>query len=531
MRRDWPAVALVILLPAADLWWNLAHLNIGLVDFYGLSAFAAGFALHGAWPATPYFPAGYPLLLLPWGWLGSTLVGGYVLSALGSMLALYFAWLLARELGVERGIALAAIVLCWAAPVCRVVAGSPSVDALYTGLGLWFIASALIFWRSGHGAAAVGQGGLPRWAMWGLLLPSLLLPLLRYHAAVLLLPALLVLAYTSRLARCVLLALVSVVAAIGFNYASYSLAFHEPLPSAAQLQVATGLEQRYHKLYGDDDALWESYAQFAQRLEYTALTQIYRPSEIAGHWLRSWAMFLRQPAVLLLGLLLLAAIAARRQLPRGAVLGLLWLLAYTAVLAAAYYTARAAALPVMLAVTLCMWMSSYLASGGGRRWLAPAVVGLLCAGYFAAGSFALQDYGVRAAFARRSRWLDRYALQHGLKRREIAVADWRLLPLRDNPWSAPYATLSNSWLSDPRIHPAQSATIERAHQVDLLSPADPRRCLAAIDLGREDDWLMALQQQVEGCTQWREVAREDTVIILAPDRSFIPVAGADQAAP
>lgn len=511
MHRDWLALVLVILLPAADLWWNLAHLNIGLVDFYGLSAFARSLAQHGAWPATPYFPAGYPLLLIPFGFLGSTLVGGYILSALGLMLALYAAWLLAREFGADRDAAVLAVILCWAAPVCRVTAGSPSVDTLYTGLGLWFCAGAVAAWRY----AGATSAAFPRWATCGLIVPALLLPLLRYHAAVLLLPVLLVLVLWGRRPRTALLALAGAAAVISFNYASYNYFYSEPLASTAKIQIATGLEQRYHKIYSDAGAVWENYPQFARRIEYTPLLELYRPAELAGHWARSWAMFLRQPAVLLFALLA-AALALRRRLARGAFVGLLWLLAYTAVLATAYYTARSAALPVMFAAVLCIGISSRLAEGQARRWLPAAAGGLLCIGYIAASSFALQDCRDRAAWARRSQWLNRYTLQHGLAQGELAVSDWRLLPLRNNPWTAPYVTTTHSWMSDPRIQPEQTTGIELASPADLMSRANTCRGAAVVDAGQGSQLLIMLQQELDGYIRWHEVARDNDLIILAP---------------
>jgi hypothetical protein len=115
----------VIGLPLADLAWNLSHLNIGLADFYGLAAFAHGLVAHGMWPATPYFPPGYPLLLVPFGLVGSVLVGGYVLSAIGLCLALWALYRLGREWGLARGTALLICMFAWLDPVYRPPAGSP----------------------------------------------------------------------------------------------------------------------------------------------------------------------------------------------------------------------------------------------------------------------------------------------------------------------------------------------------------------------------------------------------------------------
>ncbi|MDQ3023667.1 MAG: hypothetical protein M3R04_04660, partial [bacterium] len=142
----WTRVLLVVL-PFVDLAWNHTHLNIGLADFYGLTLPAYGLVQNSAWPATPYFPAGYPLLLIPFGLLGSTLVGGYLLSAIGGTLALAAVRRLAFEFGLSEGVATLCAVLAWIAPSFRIVAGSPSVDALFTGIALWFIWAAIRMWR------------------------------------------------------------------------------------------------------------------------------------------------------------------------------------------------------------------------------------------------------------------------------------------------------------------------------------------------------------------------------------------------
>lgn len=468
MRRDWLGLLLILLLPLVDLWWNLAHLNIGLVDFYGLSAFAQGFAGNSAWPATPYFPAGYPLLLVPFGYWGSTLVGGYILSALGVMLALYTAWMLARQMGTDRISSAIVVLLCWLAPVCRVVSGSPSVDALYTGFALWFIASAIAVWRYSGASTAAGQGGLARWIWLGLLLPALVLPLLRYHAIVLLVPVLLILALARRSTRIAFYSLILVALATAFNYSSYYCAYHEGLPSVAGIQVLTGLELSHHKLYpSGNDSLWNDYARFCNVARSTPILSHYSVKEIAANSLSNWMKFLRQPSVLLLFLVLACAGILRRPLPQGAVLGMIWILLYTLVLAATYYTARAAALPVMLATTLCFAATHNIASTRSKLWLTGFVTVLLLGGFLLSSRFAYQDWQERERWAGYSRWLNGITLLHLVHPSDIAVSDWRLLPLHNNAWTAPYTTVSGSWIDDPAIHPGQRQAIRRIEASDL----------------------------------------------------------------
>src|SRR5688500_6546718 len=146
------SLALGILLPLTDLAWNLTHLNIGLSDFFGLTLPAYGLVKNGAWPATPYFPAGYPLLLIPFGLLGSTLIGGYMLSAASAMLALGGVRWLALVFGLTPALTVILVALAWLSPSFRVVAGSPSVDMAYTGLAIWFLWAAIALWRTGKGS-------------------------------------------------------------------------------------------------------------------------------------------------------------------------------------------------------------------------------------------------------------------------------------------------------------------------------------------------------------------------------------------
>jgi hypothetical protein len=550
MRRNWP-VLLVVVLPLIDFWWNLAHLNIGLVDFYGLSAFAAGYVKHGAWPATPYFPAGYPLLLIPSGLLGSTLIGGYVLSAVGVMLALYAAWLLAMHMRAGRLAGVVVIMLCWAAPVCRVVSGSPSVDALYTGLGLWFIASALVAWQAAHSKTAAGEGGLSRWVELGLIAPACALPLLRYHAVVLLIPVLLVLLTQAKIRKTSLLALAAAALVIAFNYASYYVAYHEVLASASLLQVWTGLEQHYHKLYPAADSIWNSYPQFYTYTASHALLQVYSLKEVAGYWLSNWMMFIRQPALLLL-LALLAGIAmCRRTAPGWQGLGLLWAMAYTLALSCTYYTARAALLPVMLATALCCIALSIAIQPRWKYAVLAVLSGLLLTGYQLAGKFARIDQTERALWAAESIQLDNLLLEQNLwatqnmrcddlddtvyeqqfQRSQVLVEDWRLLPLRENPWTAPYVTVSQSWINDPRIKDVQRTGIERAN-VTASNPIAPGLRMIVADHGRGGRGLYEMLSRSPRWNACAHLGSDDgpgsaTVFVRAANFD----GGVDQAAP
>src|SRR5438477_527854 len=74
-------------------------------------------------------------------------------------------------------------------------------------------------------------------------------------------------------------------------------------------------------------------------------------ARIAAHTLKSWLLFLRRPAVVAALLLWLAALMLGRAPPGAAPLAL-WVLLYTLALSPAYYTPRAALLPVLAATAL-----------------------------------------------------------------------------------------------------------------------------------------------------------------------------------
>lgn len=527
MQRDRFAQLLAIVLPLSSMWWNLAHLNIGLVDFYGLSAFAQGFAANGAWPATPYFPAGYPLLLVPCGYTGSTLIGGYCLSAIGIMLALYSVWLLARHHGVDQLWAAMLIILCWAAPVCRVVSGSPSVDALYTGMSMWFLASAIVAWQCNRTGLLAGQGSLPKWARVGLIVPACVLPLLRYHAVVLLLPVSLVLLAHQKIRRVGLLAITAVTAGVVFNYATYFAAYNEPLATASLLQVWTGLELHYHRLYASADFLWANYTQFCDVARNQSLLHTYSSKDIASVVLMNWIMYLRQPAVFLLVAFTAGIAVWRRPVPTWLMLGFVWTLAYTLLLSSTYYTARAALLPVFVATALTY---SALHTGITARWKYAALVlvsGLFLIGYQLGGRYAGQYQEDCRRWSADSRQFEILLQERKLERQQVYSADWRILPLRDNAWTAPYSTGASSWIDDPLIRPKQRDAIQRIDVMQLCSGATDKQLALTYD-GVDGGGLYDCLTQ---SPFWRAQSRLTQHSLLVFGRATSFGDGADQAAP
>jgi hypothetical protein len=474
LRHFLPAT-LCVLLPLLDLLWNLTHLNVGLPDFYGLALPARALALHGAWPQTPYFPALYPVLLVPFGLAGSVLAGGYVLSCCGLMLALFavrrlFLVLAARSSNPAL-LASLVVLLAWLMPIWRVVAGSPSVDALYTGLGLWYLTAAVAAWRltasrqavqpagaggpAPSGPASNSQSAQPGPAAsgsrpWPHAMPlvvilwatALVLPLLRYHAVILVVPIAAVLLTRIRGRWTALSILKAGLLAVVFNYLGYIIANGEPLPGVAALQVRCGIEFEQHIHYPTAQALWDDYANFAEHGRSTSLLADYSAGQLAAHIVRNLGMFLRQPAIVLALLGLVGVLLLRRRnpslaMPAGTALLGLWILLYCLSLSPAYYTARAALLPALAGLALSTSLMQYLS----RPWQSVGL-GLLVIGYGLGSSFALQDLAARSAAAR-------------LGSDALKASDNPLIhDSVGNPWCLPFnAGPPGSWLDDPAIPP------------------------------------------------------------------------------
>ena len=441
-------ITILFLLPVGDLIWNLVYLNIGLVDFYGLAAFARNFALHQVWPATPYFPAGYPILLAAGGKLGSVLFTGYFLSAIGCAVALWMVFRLLRHWGAGYGWALTAAILAWVSPTCRIAAGSPSVDSLFTGLALWFLGSALVVWDQPR----VGVNDLPRWARLGLAIPALVLPLLRYHGLLVILPILVVLLVARRRHwQLTAVAVLAVALAASFNTLTYQRAFQEPLLSAAVLQVRTGIEINQPTHYASADALFADYRAFADHGRTTPLLDDYSLDAIARHVGTNLMKFLRRPPVALALVLALFFIVTRRRTP-GLVIGTAWLCCYSLALSSAYYTPRGALLVTMLAIALVCTAIHHLLDDNRMKYLQGGVAVLLLIGYGMSVSYAKLVIDDRVGHSMDSIELSNWTHEIGMEDvSTIAVTDMALLPRHGNPWCRSYAFLSQSWLSDPAI--------------------------------------------------------------------------------
>ena len=494
------AAAAILILPAFDLAWNLTHLNIGLLDFYGLSAPAHGLVQNGAWPATPYFPAGYPLLLIPFALAGSALAGGYLLSYIGMAVALWALYRLLREWKLGRPLAILAIALAWLSPMVRITAGSPSVDALYTGFALWFLAAALALYsraarsrqREPYAAASMPGSGmevrpplrssafnkvqadrsaplpltLPPWMLLGLILPAMLLPLLRYHALIILAPVLAVLwFYCSSSRRVLAWTWLALAAALSFNYGTYFTAYGRLPASVTGIQVRSGIEFDFHLVYENPAALYREYPFLSEYARNTPITMDYSPGLIAQHTLLSWARFLRRPPVALSLAAVLLLLLVRQRPPPGLAVAALWVACYTLVLSPAYYTPRSAALPVLVSIGVLLTAAALGLPKRMSRWgsgaeraagsFLAAAVCLLLLGYAVASRSARADFKERAHYAQLSSEVAAYLESSGFEARDVVVAEARIIRRSGDPWSLGYPRLELGWLADPAIRPGQ----------------------------------------------------------------------------
>lgn len=451
-------------MPLLDLAWNLRHLNIGLVDFMGVSGFARGWAENHAWPATPYFPAGYPLLLAPFGYLGEAmhrggvLQGGYILSAFGAVLLLAAVWRLGRHWGLPDWWALCAVLLGWLSPEIRVSAGAPSPDMLASGAGACFFALACEAWDQGKTG---GRGTL------ALALAGAASVFLRYHMLVLALPIALFLAFRRHSRAAGLAALGGLAAAMLINHGVYWLQFHTPLLGSALIQVRTGLSFRYARPYISPRELFSRYPEFVAHCRSTPLFADYGPAEVGRHLALDWLQYLRRPAIVLAAFAALGAILLRRRLPGSQWLALAWLPLFTLALSPAYYVPRAAALPVSIAVTLTMASARLLLPERQRAIQLLAAALLLC-GFGLASRFALADFRLRLASAKACRALADVVQREGLDWETMAQFSGYIYRVEGNPWFKRGYCLHTTWLDDPAIRPEQLPDRQR---VDVLATA------------------------------------------------------------
>lgn len=318
------------------------------------------------------------------------------------------------------------------------------------------------------------MGVSPLWV--GLAFPTgiCFLPFLRTHGLILVVPPLILLLLKlvferARLSRILAMAQAVLVAlALAFGLWIYGGLRGEAHVPAAVLQVRSGLEMRYHKTYETNEKLWDDYAKFAEHGRAASIFDDYGTKEIATHVASNLWDYLRRAPIVLALALWIPCLLLRRQIPHGVSILCLWVCLYCLALSPAYYTERAAALPLLVALPLvpllgrAMRQIAVKTQNEAEQSEGPLmllVMLLLILGIAWQGKTAWQDFQTRSYYARASRELDFVLQKRGIARERVMVYNWRLLPLRDNPWCEPYRNVYGSWLDDPAIPLALRAGI------------------------------------------------------------------------
>ncbi|MBN2083564.1 hypothetical protein JW859_15320 [bacterium] len=295
---------------------------------------AARYLADGGVPVTPYFPAGYPVLLGLLTLTGLTaLKSGVLLSAAGTCLSISAVVWTALRLKLPVYLSLALGLLALTLPDVFEIAFNPHLDALYTGLGLWILALAL----------AVLAGDDRPALDWWLVALSLLLISLRYHAVIIVLPVALVLVFRMTKAhRAGATLLIITQIAVGFCFAWLNFTTGS-FNTAAADQVRTG--HVYLANYDAVDLIFTDYAEFLETAPPVSSRMV------AENVARVWPQYLLRRALWLGLAFWLVAILVGRYPPRSHWL-VLFMLGYTLAVAPTYFTPRASALPELAALLL-----------------------------------------------------------------------------------------------------------------------------------------------------------------------------------
>jgi len=453
------ACAVILLLPALDVIWSIVHLAPGVPDFVVASSQARSLLESGLWPGSSYFPVGYPALLALSGWLGNMLLGNLLLSWIGLSLALWSLYRLLRMWGAAPAMAVMALATVYLLPETRVVSTEAHVDNPFNGLVMWFFAAVICVW----GLAKREQ--MPRWALWGLLLPSIALPLLRNHALIVVVPILLVLIIARGWTiRPVLVCLLLFSFSYLFNVAGYTRCYGTYPPSVWQTYIRVGLEldrklavpaaqqgQGPEAVYkAASESIGMQFPELARRARENSLLADYRPAELFSHSLRQYWYFLRRPPLLLGLAACLTMLLLRRRLSPGRAPAALWIVLYSAGLSLTYYNLRKGYPQVLIGAALAFTLAAQLSQQPRLRLALPAAVAALLLAYTAL-HFPADFYARHVFLARASTVVEDITEQAGWEPAEVVVSGFTVIPLHDNPWCKPYARLDHRYQTDPAI--------------------------------------------------------------------------------
>lgn len=493
-------------------WLNFGQ-ALSNADFIYMCCGAA-LADSGRLLVSPYFPPGYPLLV--WVLVQAGLVAlnaGVLLAALGTGLSAGAVAYMARLWRLPAAPALGLGLLAATLPDVFEIGCNPHVDALYTGLGLVFISAAL--------RALIARPNAGVWL--SALLSAVLVLTLRWHAALLVAPVLLVLLCVRRSRRLGLALLVCSLLAAGWCYWALYVTCGS-LELAAGKQVAVGYVMRQPDGVDSMHAIYQNYDSFLPQLPRFSWLQA--ADNIAANYVE----FLTRKAVLIgAAAWLLALLIFRRCVPHSAWL-LLLIAGYTLAVSPTYFTPRASALPELCgmlllaaAVSVALPWGQDIHRGAGlragqrrpagaaaRAWMDPALAGmlvfLLClggAGYNAWREAPLmREWRARRALIELA---DTQALEltgghRGQVYGAMDVCGWT----QGGKYSLPATSWSRFWLDDPAISPMFDELLPRYAPREVLSGQAPLRVIQLWD-ERLPARLEALRDELEQSWSWHEV--------------------------
>ena len=452
MRWAWGA-GVVAAVVVAVLNWQHALSN---TDFIYMCA-AARYVADGGYPLTPYFPAGYPVLL----WLlvqtGLTaLTSGVLLSAIGTGLSAAAVCWTALRLKLPSYLSLALGLLALTLPDVFTLAFNPHLDALYTGLALWVLALALAILAGDDRKALTG----------GLVTALVILGFLRFEALLLALPLGLVLVCHKRPARTAgwwLLLFVLVFAPFHYSQLSQQTGSWQP---AAFDQVRASQASLYDR--GATEQVSTDYAEFLKTAPPFSLRMAVDNAR------STWPQYLLRRALWLGLAVWLVAILVGRYPLRSHWL-VLFILGYTLAAAPVGFTPQASALAELAALLLiAQALAALLAPRADAPEPSLRTVGVLFTLMLVLGS----GYNIWREVPVVQHWWQTHADVLAANEEALATAGGERLhllgPLDYTAWpvsgreNLPGATYSRHWLDDPRAAHVVDPYIPRVEPGELV---------------------------------------------------------------
>jgi len=203
--------------------------------------------------------------------------------------------------------------------------------------------------------------------------------------------------------------------------------------------------------------------------------------------------FLRRAPVLAALLLMIALPVLRRRMTPWFGIGMAWVICYALSISIAYYTPRAALLPVVFSLAILAALVQNLVDQERLKFVQATVVILLLAGYGLSVSYAKLVIDDRLRHHHGSAVVASTLAEHGVTDvTGVYAEDMALLPATANRWCRPYGTLSESWLHDVVIKQDQRNGIDYLPLATAIQPGSGARVLIVNGGGEGDRLLLNL---------------------------------------